>query len=42
VTYEKPELIAIANAVTAVQNTKKDGAPGDSLTRTAPAYEADE
>jgi len=42
VTYEKPEVIAIASAASVVQSTGKNGAVGDAPQRTATAYEADE
>lgn len=41
-TYEKPEVIVVASAASAVQSVKKDGAQGDNGSRTIPAYEADE
>jgi hypothetical protein len=42
VTYQKPQVLAVVNAASAVQSTGKTGAQGDAPLRTAAAYEADE
>lgn len=41
-TYEKPAVLAITSAVSAVQSTGKNGKVGDAPQHTATAYEADE
>jgi hypothetical protein len=41
--YEKPEIVALGTACTAVQGVSKPGIPLDNMHRpTTPAYEADE